>query len=135
MFLQIKTIPFECVSLRRLRNRKLLKNFKDSSAIVSMEFNPKEYLLATASMDKTIKIYDIEDFECIATTPPDATKIRSITYSEDGRYIYGATPDYVKVSPTTIVKKPSKLVDPMTFFNLYSNSVDRSIGYHREECQ
>ena len=77
---------------------KLLKDFTEHiGAITAMEFNPSELLLATASMDKTIKVYDLERFDMIAATPPDATKVRSITHSPDGRYIFGATQDLVKM--------------------------------------
>lgn len=42
---------------------------------VAIGFNPSEFILSTTSMDKTIKVYDIEDFELIATTLPDVNKV------------------------------------------------------------
>ncbi|KAI3745498.1 hypothetical protein L1987_58612 [Smallanthus sonchifolius] len=58
---------------------KLLHEFKlHEGHIRSMDFHPLEFLLATGSSDKTVKFWDLESFELIGSTSPEATGVRSV---------------------------------------------------------
>jgi katanin p80 WD40 repeat-containing subunit B1 len=36
-----------------------------------LEFNPEEFILVSASADKTIRFWDVQDFSLIGVTPTD----------------------------------------------------------------
>lgn len=42
----------------------------------AIRFNPQEFLLAAATSDRTVKLYDIEFMELFCITAPDTCPIR-----------------------------------------------------------
>ncbi|KAL2484041.1 Transducin/WD40 repeat-like superfamily protein [Forsythia ovata] len=77
---------------------KLLHDFKfHEGQIRSIDFHPTEFLLATGSADKTVKFWDLETFEMIGSTRREATGVRSVTFLPDGRTLFCALDDSLKV--------------------------------------
>eukprot|EP00898_Chlorokybus_atmophyticus_P002757 jgi/Chlat1/3482/Chrsp23S08820 len=86
------------VKLWDLTAGKLMHNFKDNDGpITSLDFHPQEFLLATGSSDKTCKFWDLETFERVATAGPEATGIRAVLFTPDGKTLLGASQESVKV--------------------------------------
>ncbi|CAH2038299.1 unnamed protein product [Thlaspi arvense] len=77
---------------------KLLHEFKfHEGPIRSLNFHPLEFLLATGSADRTVKFWDLETFELIGSTRPEATGVRSIAFHPDGRTLFCGLDDGLKV--------------------------------------
>jgi katanin p80 WD40 repeat-containing subunit B1 len=77
---------------------KLLHEFKfHEGPIRSLDFHPLEFLLATGSADRTVKFWDLETFELIGSTRPEATGVRSIKFHPDGRTLFCGLDDSLKV--------------------------------------
>lgn len=47
-----------------------------SGAVRAIRFNPQEFLLAVATSDRTVKLYDIEFMELFCVTAPDTCPTR-----------------------------------------------------------
>ena len=47
-----------------------------SGAVRAIRFNPQEFLLAVATSDRTVKLYDIEFMELFCITAPDTSPTR-----------------------------------------------------------
>ncbi|XP_050935857.1 katanin p80 WD40 repeat-containing subunit B1 homolog KTN80.1-like isoform X3 [Cucumis melo] len=65
--------------------------------IRSIDFHPLEFLLATGSADKTVKFWDLETFELIGSTRPEAAGVRAITFHPDGRTLFSGLDESLKV--------------------------------------
>ncbi|KXZ56510.1 PF15 protein [Gonium pectorale] len=65
--------------------------------ITGLEFSPTEYLLATSSRDKVVRLWDVETFQNVHQTTPEATPVRNIAFSNDGKYIFSAVQDGCRV--------------------------------------
>ncbi|CAN0122144.1 unnamed protein product, partial [Ectocarpus fasciculatus] len=63
-----------------------------SGAVRAIRFNPQEFLLAVATSDRTVKLYDIEFMELFCVTAPDTCPTRAITFDPDGQKMYCASP-------------------------------------------
>uniref|UniRef100_A0A0K0DSM3 Katanin_con80 domain-containing protein n=1 Tax=Strongyloides stercoralis TaxID=6248 RepID=A0A0K0DSM3_STRER len=61
------------------------------SLIISLYFNPFEYVLLTSSTDKVLRCYDIETMECISQSIPFQSPIRGIQFDLNGEYVFAAT--------------------------------------------
>ena len=65
----------------------MIANFKEHKGpVTSVQFHPKEFLLATGSSDRTAMLWDLERFEVIFQTAPEANGIRSVTESFNELY-------------------------------------------------
>ncbi len=59
---------------------RMIANFQEHiGPVMSVQFHPKEFLLATGSSDRTAKFWDLEKFEMISQTTPEASGIRLVT--------------------------------------------------------
>lgn len=69
--------------------------------VTAVAFHPTVLLLATASADRTVRLFDLENFTQIAMsgTELNASVIRRIAFHPDGVCLYVANIDYLKVSP------------------------------------
>jgi len=65
--------------------------------VTCLKFNPYELTLATGSADKTVKYWDLEKFGLICSTKPEATGIQSISFDPDGKYLFSAAQDAMRV--------------------------------------
>ncbi|KAK8960307.1 hypothetical protein KSP40_PGU013290 [Platanthera guangdongensis] len=86
------------VKLWDLTAGKLLHDFKLHKGMIrSIEFHPHEFLLATGSADRTVKFWDLETFELIGSFGPEATGIRSMIFHPDGKTLFCALDEVLKV--------------------------------------
>ena len=51
-----------------------------SGAVNTLEFHPSECLLASGSADKTIRFWDVEKFELVSASEPDAGNVKCILF-------------------------------------------------------
>jgi len=65
--------------------------------VTCLKFNPYELTLATGSADKTVKYWDLEKFGLICSTKPEATGIQSLSFDPDGKYLFTAAQDAMRV--------------------------------------
>ncbi|KAG2497953.1 hypothetical protein HYH03_004215 [Edaphochlamys debaryana] len=65
--------------------------------VTGLEFSPTEYVLATSARDKVVRLWDLENFSNYDTTSPEATPVRNICWSKDGRNIFSAVQDGCRV--------------------------------------
>lgn len=68
-----------------------------NSAITDVVFHPNEFLLASSSTDGTVKFWDLESFQQVSTTINDAGPIKQITFHPDGKVLFCAPRDVLKV--------------------------------------
>ena len=76
----------------------MLCEFKEhEAAVTDVAFHPNELLLSSSSTDGTVKFWDLEKFQQVSSTPPDAGPVHRIVYHPDGRALFSAPKDIVKV--------------------------------------
>ncbi|VDQ08612.1 unnamed protein product [Trichobilharzia regenti] len=70
-----------------------------TSSVVSVAFHPTVLLLATASADHTVRLYDLENFTQVAVSGPElnATTVRRIVFHPNGVCLYVATNDHLRI--------------------------------------
>lgn len=68
-----------------------------NNSITDVCFHPNEFLLASSSTDGTIKFWDLETFQQVSSTYNDAGAIRKILFHPDGKVIFSAARDVLKV--------------------------------------
>ncbi|VDO89606.1 unnamed protein product, partial [Schistosoma mattheei] len=66
--------------------RQLAELVGHTGPVVAVTFHPTVLLLATASADHTVRLYDLENFTQVAVTGPElnATNVRRIAFHPDG---------------------------------------------------
>lgn len=76
----------------------MITDFKShTGAVTSVQFHPKEFLLASASSDRTTKFWDLERFTLVSETPPEANGIRCIRFHPEGEAIFSGAQDSLRV--------------------------------------
>lgn len=86
------------IKLWDLTAGKMIQELKEhTGGVTSLEFNPNEYLLASGSADRTVKFWDLETFQCVTRTPVEASRVRCIAFDNDGRSLYSAAQDSLRV--------------------------------------
>jgi len=68
-----------------------------TNSITGLEFHPQEYLMATSSADKTVKVWDLDTMCLLETTPPETTGVRALAFHPDGRCLFSALQDGLRV--------------------------------------
>ena len=77
---------------------KVITDFKShTGAVTSVQFHPKEFLLASASFDRTTKFWDLERFTLVSETAPEANGIRCIRFHPEGEAIFSGAQDSLRV--------------------------------------
>ena len=77
---------------------KMLADFKmHSKCVTSIQFHPRELLMASGSMDHTVNFHDLERFDTIGETTPDSNGIRKILFHPEGNALFAGTEESLKV--------------------------------------
>lgn len=86
------------VKLWDLTAGRLVHEFTQHSAPVSgLAMHPTEFLMASASVDRTLRLWDLESFEQVCCMPPDSGQIRRIAFSEDGSALLSGAEESLRV--------------------------------------
>jgi katanin p80 WD40 repeat-containing subunit B1 len=76
----------------------MMHDFKyHDGPINDLAFHPHEFVLATGSQDRTAKLWDLETYELIGSAGPEATGVRNVLFTPDGRTVLSAVQDNMKV--------------------------------------
>ena len=59
--------------------------------------HPAEFMMASASIDRTVRLWDLESFEQVCCLPQDNGQVRKVVFSEDGKALFNATDESLKV--------------------------------------
>ena len=68
-----------------------------SGPISALAVHPTEFLMASASVDRTLRLWDLERFEQVCCTPPESGQIRKVVFSEDGGALLSGAEESLKV--------------------------------------
>ncbi|CAK65864.1 unnamed protein product (macronuclear) [Paramecium tetraurelia] len=86
------------VKLWDIAQGKLITSFtQHDSQITCLAFNPLDKLLASGGADRCIRIWNLQDLNQISMTRTDSTPIQSILINDNGKVIYSATHESLKV--------------------------------------
>lgn len=77
--------------------RVLRDDWRHEQRVTGIEFHPYEFIMATSSADRTVRVWDLELWEPVEALGPEATGVRAIAYHRDGRQLLCATADALKV--------------------------------------
>ncbi len=76
----------------------MVADFRSHSApVTSIQFHPKEFLMATGSADRTAKFWDLEKFEVVSEIPPESNSIRRILFHHNGSVLFTGTQESLRV--------------------------------------
>ena len=77
----------------------MIAEFRDhTSAVTSVHFHPKEFLMATGSADRTAMVWDLERFEAVSVCGPESTAVRCVEFHPDGTALLTGAQDSLRVS-------------------------------------
>ncbi|CAM4528047.1 unnamed protein product [Leuciscus chuanchicus] len=68
-----------------------------TSAVNVVQFHPNEYLLASGSADRTVKLWDLEKFNMIGSSEGETGVVRSILFNPDGNCLYSGSENTLRV--------------------------------------
>ena len=70
-----------------------------NAPVIKVEFNPDDMMFASCSMDKTAKYFRCENphYDFICSTDMVTTPITAITFDDDGKVLYTAANDSLKI--------------------------------------
>ena len=78
--------------------RRLVHEFAPHSAPISgLAMHPTEFLMASASVDRTLRLWDLESFEQVCCMPPDSGQIRRVMFSENGAALLSGAEESLRV--------------------------------------
>ena len=78
--------------------RRLVHEFAPHSAPISgLAMHPTEFLMASASVDRTLRLWDLESFEQVCCMPPDSGQIRRVMFSENGSALLSGAEESLRV--------------------------------------
>lgn len=86
------------VNIWDIKEKRLVHSFEDPSGPVTcLMYNPRELKLASAGFDKNVKYFDLEDFSLDSETKKEALAIDAITFDTEGKYLFSASNDSLKI--------------------------------------
>ena len=65
--------------------------------VTAMQFNPAEYLMATACKDCCVRLWGAQNFDLVDTCGPEATSARGMCFTKDGKALAAAYQDCVQM--------------------------------------
>ncbi|KAI4872978.1 hypothetical protein NFI96_023666 [Prochilodus magdalenae] len=68
-----------------------------NSGVNVVQFHPNEYLLASGSADRTVKLWDLERFKMIGSTEGETGPVRCVLFNPDGSCLYSGSEDTLRV--------------------------------------
>ncbi|VDK50432.1 unnamed protein product, partial [Gongylonema pulchrum] len=74
------------------------------SQVLHVCFHPTEYLLATGSVDRLVRFWDIETAECVSQSDPADGTLREIAFQKDGTALLTLTDWFVSIKCTFLVR-------------------------------
>lgn len=82
-----------------LEKGKILAHFSShTDAVISIDFHPKEFFLATGSKDGSVKFWDLDTFKEVSTTPKNhSDPIQAISFTPDGKYLLSISKMHLRV--------------------------------------
>ena len=84
------------IQLWDCEKKKTITHFSGHKGIIySVAFNPNPHfpIIASASHDETLKIWDLENFNCLQVLKEHNSWINSVTFSRDGKTLISASDD------------------------------------------
>ena len=74
-------ISFDLFQIWDLRAGKMMTEFHDHGGpVYDVEFHPHEFLLASASADRTVNFWDLESFNLISKSEKDTGPVRYLCF-------------------------------------------------------
>lgn len=90
-----------------IRTGRVIQEFSDHfSAVTCVEFHPHEFLLATGSIDRSVHLFDLENFASVSCEK-DLGAVRTLHFNPDGECLFTGVRDFLKV----VGWEPSRLYD------------------------
>ncbi|WP_238178367.1 WD40 repeat domain-containing serine/threonine-protein kinase [Calothrix sp. 336/3] len=86
-------IPESQNLLQEYRDRPILSLIGHNWAVLSVAFSPNQKILATGSEDNTIKLWNLNDGEIIATLTGHSWSVFSLAFSDDGKILISGSQD------------------------------------------
>ena len=68
-----------------------------TNRITGIEFHPFEFIMASSSADRTVRVWDLETWDPLQTLGPEAVPVKGLVFHKDGRELISATQDCVRV--------------------------------------
>ena len=94
---------------------RMLADFKDHKGpVTSIEFHPREYLLASGSTDRTAKVWDLESFQLLTELGPESNPVRRVLFHPEGSALFSGSQDTLKVGPPVMYILCTHVVLPCT---------------------
>merc|ERR1719305_1455562 len=80
-------------------------------AITSLAFHPKEYLLASGSNDRTMKLWSLETFKSVGSTDLGSSSVQAVKFYVEEQAVLSASHDALRVYPTDSLTNPIDVID------------------------
>ena len=76
----------------------MIVDFKThTKGVNTVQFHPKEFLMASGSADRTVRFYDLERFQMVGETPVESTGVRKVLFHPEGSALFTSTEEALKV--------------------------------------
>src|SRR5262249_1621490 len=91
----IATAEGGVIMLRDIRSGALLRTFEGhQDTVTAIAFSPDSRYLASSSLDKTIRLWDVSNQKNVFAFRGHASGVTCVVFSPDGRYVASASMDH-----------------------------------------
>jgi hypothetical protein len=80
-----------------LQAGKEIASLSHTHAVTALQFNPAEFILASACKDRCVRFWGLNDFDLVDTCGPEATAAKAACFTRDGSSLLAAYQDFLKV--------------------------------------